>query len=76
MITDEMLQKFRMMSLDEYILLSGNDESEGKRIFYTTFLIQTDYILNKIVESQLLGKELDKDYKDILEARAFARGQL
>lgn len=37
------------------------------------YLIQTDYIANKIIEYQFLEKELDKDYTEILQKREEAR---
>ena len=32
----------------------------------TIFLMNTDYIANKIIEYQVLNKELDNDYTDVL----------
>jgi hypothetical protein len=43
---------------------------------YQTFLIQTDYIPNKIVEAQALGTTLEEDYTEILQAREYAREQI
>lgn len=43
---------------------------------YMTFLIQTDYIPNKIIEANFLGQPLDEDYTEILQARQFAREQI
>ena len=37
------------------------------------YLESTDYIANKIVEYQFLGKEMDKDYTEILNKREEAR---
>lgn len=37
------------------------------------YLNDTDYIANKIVEYQFLGKEMDKDYTEILNKREEAR---
>lgn len=37
------------------------------------YLIDTDYIANKIIEYQFLKKELDKDYTEILQQREEAR---
>ena len=41
--------------------------------WYNTFLIQTDYVANKIAEALYLGEELDNDYTDVLQARKYAR---
>lgn len=37
------------------------------------YLEETDYIANKIIEYQFLGKELDKDYTETLKKREEAR---
>lgn len=37
------------------------------------YLEKTDYISNKIIEYQFLGKEMDKDYTEILNKREEAR---
>lgn len=37
------------------------------------YLANTDYIANKIIEYQFLGKELDKDYTETLKKREEAR---
>lgn len=37
------------------------------------YLANTDYIANKMVEYQFLGKELDKDYTETLKKREKAR---
>lgn len=37
------------------------------------FLEDTDYIANKIIEYQVLNKELDNDYTDVLIKREEAR---
>lgn len=38
-----------------------------------SYLLDTDYIANKIIEYQFLNKELDNDYTDILNKREEAR---
>ena len=37
------------------------------------YLTKTDYIANKIIEYQFLGKELEQDYTDVLNKREEAR---
>lgn len=58
------------------INLYGSVE-EAERISKTNnargYLLDTDYIANKIIEYQFLNKELDKDYTDILNKREEAR---
>ena len=48
---------------------------ENDLLYYETFLIQTDHIPNKIIEAQMLGKEID-DYTEILEYRQVARDEI
>ena len=48
---------------------------EGQIFYYQTFLNQTDYVVNKIIESNILGKET-KDYTEVLKARQFARDEI
>ena len=73
-ITNKVLLKYNMVSLDEYKEMFG-DTLDTELTFYQTFLIQTDYIPNKIVEAQILGEELD-DYTEILNYRKFARQEI
>lgn len=60
------------MSKDLIIELYGSLERK-QMIDAQQFLNETDYIANKIVEYQILGKELDKDYTDVLNKREEAR---
>ena len=65
----EILEKYNMKSLEEYKEDVGNfSETE----FYETFLIQTDFIPNKILE----GVATSADYADELYYREFARQQI
>ena len=74
MIPIELLQKYNMKSLEEYKKDFG-DNAETEKIFYKTFLSQTDHIPNKIIESQTLGIEIN-DYTDILNYRQTARDKI
>lgn len=76
MISKEIYSKYHLADLEFYIAGCGGSEIEGKKMFYQTFLIQTDYIPNKIIEAQTLGETLDEDYTEVLQARKFARNQL
>ena len=73
-ITNKVLLKYNMVSLDEYKEMFGNT-LDTEITFYQTFLIQTDYIPNKIVEAQILGEEVD-DYTEILNYRKLARQEI
>lgn len=68
------LNKYYMASLDEYKLRHG-DNIDTEITFYQTFLIQTDHIPNKIIEAQILNKEI-KDYTEILNYRQIARNKI
>ena len=74
MISKEILIKYNMLSLEKYKEIFG-DSIETEENFYKTFLIQTDHIPNKIIEAQILGKEVD-DYTEILNLRQFARDNI
>lgn len=69
------MERYHVGDAAFYTELEG-DKTAGERAMYQTFLIQTDYVPNKIVEAQALGIELDQDYTEILHARAFARAQM
>ena len=43
------------------------------KVMAEQYLQNTDYIANKIIEYQFLGKELDKDYTETLKKREEAR---
>lgn len=73
-ISIEMLEKYNMDSLDEYKKRHG-DNIDTEIIFYQTFLIQTDHIPNKIIEAQILNKEIE-DYTEILNYRQIARNKI
>ena len=75
-ISKELLERYHVGTAEFYTALSGGNESEGLKILYQTFLIQTDYIPNKIIEAQVLGETLDEDYTEVLQARKYARMQL
>lgn len=78
MLPEELLRKYDMKSLDEYKIDFG-DSKETEINFYKTFLLQTDYIDNKIIEAKLLGatdSELIEKYSDILLARNHCREQI
>lgn len=75
-ISKELLERYHVGTAEFYTTLSGGNESEGLKTLYQTFLIQTDYIPNKIIEAQTLGETLDEDYTEVLQARKYARMQI
>ena len=74
MIAENLLERYKMGSLDFFAQVEGTENAEAA--FYQTFLLKTDYAPNKIIEAQALGVELNQDYTEDLQARAFARARL
>lgn len=60
------------MTQEKIIELYGTIEFYNKAMA-EQYLQDTDYIANKMVEYQFLGKELDKDYTETLKKREEAR---
>ncbi len=60
------------MTQEKIIELYGTIEFYNK-VMAEQYLQDTDYIANKMVEYQFLGKELDKDYTETLKKREKAR---
>lgn len=71
MIPKEIYEKYNVASLEEYKNEFG-DSSDTEKMFYETFLIQTDFIPNKILE----GVATSADYADELYYREVARREL
>ena len=63
MIPKEIYEKYHLADITEY---------ETESAFYETFLIQTDFIPNKIIE----GVATSEEYADELYYREFARQQI
>ena len=63
MIPKEIYEKYHLADITEY---------ETEALFYETFLIQTDFIPNKILE----GVATSEEYADELYYREFARQQI
>ena len=68
MISENVLKKYPMFEMID-------KTKEGQIFYYQTFLSQTDYVSNKIIEAKVLGKETE-DYTEVLEARQFARDEI
>lgn len=68
MITNEMAARFHLPPIEEY----PHPEVD----WYHTFLIQSDYVANKIAESIYLGEELEEDYAEIVYARKECRAKI
>jgi len=60
------------MTQEKIIELYGTIEFYNKAMA-EQYLQDTDYIANKMIEYQFLGKELDKDYTETLKKREEAR---
>lgn len=60
------------MTQEKIIELYGTIEFYNKAMA-EQYLQDTDYIANKIIEYQVLNKELDNDYTDVLIKREEAR---
>ena len=60
------------MTQEKIIELYGTIEFYNK-VRAEQYLQDTDYIANKIIEYQVLNKEIDKDYTEILLKREEAR---
>ena len=73
-IPEIILNKYHMVKLEEYKKMF-DDSVDTEMLFYNTFLAQTDHIPNKIIEAQILGKEID-DYTEILNLRQMARERI
>lgn len=73
-IKDEILKKYKLVAWEEYLSCWEEEigEVQAKKDYCQLFLNLTDHIPNKIIEAQVLGKEVD-DYKEILELRQEAR---
>ena len=63
MIPKEIYEKYHLADITEY---------ETESVFYETFLVQTDFIPNKILE----GVATSEEYADELYYREFARQQI
>jgi len=65
---EEIAQRFSLPTIAEY--------SHLELEYWYTFLIQTDYITNKIAEATYLGEKIDEDYSEVLQARKYARQRI
>ena len=75
MISDNLIKRYNIGSLEEYAEITGS-KKQGEYVFYRSFLEQTDYVTNKLIEAQTLGEKIDQDYTEVLQARAYARQKL
>ena len=92
MISNEILTKYNMVSLEEYKqIFNGASETDAELMFYDTFLKQTDHIPLKITEAYVVFmvennvnvgsmkkffNDVKEQYGEILEARKFAREEI
>lgn len=68
MITNEMAARFHLPTIENYPFPELD--------YYHTFLVQSDYVANKIAEAAYLGETVDEDYTNVLQARKFARKRI
>ena len=68
MISNELAARFNLPPIEEYSFPEAD--------WYQTFLIQSDYVANKIAEAMYLGETLDEDYTEVLQARKYARAMI
>lgn len=68
MIPTELAEKYGLPPIEEYPF--------GELDWYKTFLIQTDYVANKIAEALYLSEEIDEDYSEVIQARKYARTKI
>lgn len=68
MISNELAARYHLPPVEEYPFPEID--------WYATFLIQTDYVANKITEATYLGEEIDEDYSEVLQARKYARQRI
>lgn len=64
-----------MPPLERYLEDFG-DSKNTRMTYYRTFLMQTDYVANKIAESLYLGTPVEEKYRAVLEQRAQARAEI
>ena len=64
-----------MQTLDWYKKQHG-DTLDTEVTFYKTFLIVTDYIPSKMMETQLAGETVNEDYSMVLQYRKEARERI
>ena len=69
MIPNNILKKYGVPTFEEYQIA---DKTFTKEMFYRTFLIETDFIANKILE----GVATSEEYADELYYREVARQEL
>ena len=69
MIPNNILKKYGVPTFEEYQIA---DKTFTKEMFYRTFLIETDFIANKILE----GVATSEEYADELYYREVARREI
>ena len=75
MIPEKLLARYHMACMEDYEKIAGG-RKQGEYDFYRTFLIQTDYVPNKMIEAQAVVTPRVQAYTQILQARAYARQRL
>lgn len=73
-IPNNLVEKYEIPSID-YFFDKTNDNNLAEICYCEYFLAKTDHIPNKIIEAQILNKEVE-DYTDILNLRQSARDRI
>ena len=76
MTFNDILKKYELPTLDEWQQAVDIHIYDNCSELYHLFLLKTDHIPNKIIEAQILNKEIDDNYIIILEHRQFARDEI
>ena len=57
-------------------VLTKDEYNQKLFSYYNEFLLRTDYIVIKLSEAKLVGRECRDDYSKVIEAREIAREQI
>lgn len=74
-LTEAQRKRFHMAPLAQYLDDFGHS-ADTEISWYCTFLLQSDYIIHKITEAQLLGHDYDPEDLAVLELRGQARRRI
>lgn len=75
-LTQEELQRFSMIKLEQYLQESNEGELHTILDWYMTFLRQTDFILLRMLETAITEWKVTTDEIRIIEKRKIAREEV
>ena len=75
-LTQEELQRFSMINLEQYLQESNEGELHTTLDWYMTFLRQTDFILLRMLETAITEWKVTTDEIRIIEKRKIAREEV